>query len=259
MWFDGTWVSHLWFLIYLLIYSAIGALTHRLGKLIRVTNKRPFHKTLAVLHYRQSFLLLGPFFCMLPLILGKLWPALIYQSHFLHTVSFYGLLYYLPYFLVGMWLYNDGELQEEWTVVPYWQVGAMFLALSALLSCDRNGDFWEKIVYAYSKSLVSWLSCVLCLSLAKRFFDCKSDLLSYLSEASLSVYLSHHLLVIWLGFLLLPLPLPGAVKFLAVLLITLTVCLAFHNYVVQKVPLFRFLFTGRLNRDALSCSERHRA
>lgn len=245
MWLDGQWVSHLWFLICLLIFSAVGILAWRFGNLNGLANSRPFHRTLAILRYKQAFLLVVPLFCMLPLVLGQLWPALIYESHFFHTVSALRLLHYFPYYLVGMWVFSDRELQAEYSAVRFWQVGALLLALLGVFSFDENGGLWERIVNAYSDSLISWLSCVICLCLAKRFLDRKSRLFSYLSGASLSIYLSHHLMVVWLGFMLLSWPLPGAVKFLLVLSIALTFSLTFHSCVVLRVPLFRFLFTGK--------------
>jgi len=96
-WLHGSWVSHLWFLIHLLVSSVVGVFLCRLVGLSGLADSRAFRKTLAVLRYKRAFLLVVPLLCMLPLVLGKLWPSLIYGPHFFGTVSLLRLLYYPPF------------------------------------------------------------------------------------------------------------------------------------------------------------------
>src|SRR3546814_119138 len=83
--------------------------------------------------------------------------------------------------------------------------------------------------------------------LFRRWADRPSRTNRYLSDASYSIYLLHHLPVVVMASLLLPLALPAWCKFALVLVIASLVSLAAHHYLVRGHAPMRYLFNGKLD------------
>ena len=66
----------------------------------------------------------------------------------------------------------------------------------------------------------------------------------YLSEASYSIYLFHHLCVVVTASVLLPMPWAAPAKFAVVLAVAALLPLAMHHWLVRPHPTMRWLFNG---------------
>ena len=66
-----------------------------------------------------------------------------------------------------------------------------------------------------------------------------------LVRCSYTVFLVHHLVVVALGLLLLPLPWPALLKFSLNTSLSLLLCCAVHMMLVERWPLLRLLLNGR--------------
>lgn len=79
----------------------------------------------------------------------------------------------------------------------------------------------------------AWGSVGAALGLARRFAPSPGPLLSYLSEATLPVYIIHHVFVLWIGEALLPLLWPPAITILAIWLPASLASLAAYHWLIR--------------------------
>jgi glucans biosynthesis protein C len=240
---EGEYVFHLWFLLNLMVYFVCAYLAVRLFRapfevLGRFLNK--LSETLKI----WGVLLLLPTLTLAIMMLNKLGFPLYFKWHGL--IDMYAILIYFPYFLFGIFLYFNGDLLKQisqanpFIVFILWALAHFGLAYTAELS----GSLFD-IAKIYLSTLQTWLAVVLCFWVFKRFLSKPSVIMRALSDASYSVYLFHHVLVViigswigsqvnyaWLGFL---------VTLSCVLVSTLLI----HFYVVKKSSLMLLLFNGR--------------
>lgn len=246
-WRHGDWVVHLWFLNNLLLYSLLAALFYSLRPVgQRLVGWRMWPNWAARDHIPWLLLALGL------LAVGLRFPAYtwpLYSQRFMGITSLNELVEYLPYFLFGMWLYRDRELLHSFSQARAWQVGAFAAAAALLWLSFAEQNLAEKIIFNFSRGVLTWLACLFCFALFRHYWDQPSPVFLYLADASYTVYLFHHLCVVLLGLWLLPFSLSIYLKFIIIVSMTLTSTLLIHHYLILRIGILRFLFNGKhLNR-----------
>ncbi len=225
---------HLWFLYYLMAFSAIGALLYNVKWL-------KFEKS-----YRHSRCL---FFFPLILVPGALaagapMPA---PESFIPQgwpFAFYGIFYAAGWQLFGREQFLDALRPYVWHVVsscilmfvPYYMLMPV-LDLSTIVAGTSAHVFWIRFVEA---SLTAYLSVLLTISsllVGQRYLAGKNPFLSFIADSSYWVYLLHLPIVIFLQTVLVPLDLPWWLKFSIVLLGTVIPCMATYVVFVRYTPL----------------------
>jgi glucans biosynthesis protein C len=225
---------HLWFLYYLMAFSALGAL---FGSLKSVSFDALFQRS--------------GWFILCPLLLvpgafaaGSPLPA---PESFIPTwwpFAFYGFFY-----LTGWQLFSREQLLDAFR--PYvWHIAlaciAMFVPYYWLMPLlDLNGivvggstqDLWTRGIEACLTAYLSVLLTIMSLLLGQRFLSGKSPWLSLVADMSYWVYLIHLPIVVFLQTLLIPLALPLSLKFGLVVLGTLLPCVATYLVFVRYTPL----------------------
>ena len=243
-WLSGEWVSHLWFLLTLLQLFVIGIGLFAVAKQFNSTGR--LNRWLAPYRKNCYFLLILPFADLGWSVLDKIDPSLSHGTHFAGLFNVEDLITFLPYFLVGLWLYRDRRLQEQFHSIARWEWFA--LACSILLQhieSNAHGLNAESGLRIYSTSLTCALSSHICYVLFYKFMNRDSQVFRYLSDASYSIYLFHHLCVIVFGYLLLNVSIAIGYKFLAVEIATISVTLAIHHFLILRFKTLRFLFNGK--------------
>lgn len=94
------------------------------------------------------------------------------------------------------------------------------------------------------RAVCAWTAFRLLLGLALAWFARENRGVRALSQASYSIYLLHHAVVVVAGFALLTIPWPPGVEFAAIAVLGLLVPLAFHHAAVRRSPILRFLLNG---------------
>lgn len=234
---DGVPVSHLWFLIDLLLLILVAA---------------PLLPRMA----RASSFLAGHFPRRLPgqvlvlavatylVVLLARATGIAYASP-LELTSVYRLATYGPYFAVGILMYRLADIRAAFLRAP---PALLLVAVPLALFDELRQPDEGRLLYEAAQFLSllgTWMSVAAVLSLFRRAFPGESSLTRFVSEASYSIYLFHHVLVIALGMALIPSSLPLPVKFLAVCATTLLVTASLHVAVVRRIPVVRFLFNGK--------------
>lgn len=243
-WISGVWVSHLWFLLTLLQFFAVGIALFAISG--RVTDSGRLNRMLFPFRKNCYFLLLLPLSDLAWSVLDKLVPELLHGSHFYGLFNAEDFIVFLPYFLVGLWLYRDKKLQEQFHSIARWEWYALTISLLAhYVESNAHGLNPESVLRIYSASLICALSSHLCYVLFYKFMNRNSPFFRYLSDASYSIYLFHHICIIVFGYLLLNVSIAIGYKFLAVEFATISLTLAIHHFLILKFKPLRFLFNGK--------------
>jgi glucan biosynthesis protein C len=244
---EGDWASHLWFLNYLILYSVCTALVSRLRIPGLETIAHKLAGPLGFLRKNLRILWLLGMVSLVPPVLSKLAPSLLY-----HDLYGFGrlsnILEYLPFFLFGLWLFADEQMQREFTRVRAWHVALFAAVLASLyLTREEGGGIAIRLLHQYALALMPWLAVLFCFALFKRFFDRPSPIFFYLSDASYTIYLFHHVCMVGFGYLLTLWAGPIAVKFLLLVLAVTALTAGIHHFLMLRFDPLRRMFNGRPN------------
>ncbi|AGA29618.1 acyltransferase family protein [Singulisphaera acidiphila] len=223
---EAGWLSHLWFLVDLLIYCYVLAML------------RPL-----LLRFPQPSIFAGTVVLMMPIVtqafavgMGR---AVGYRLLFWGLLDAHRLATYALFFAFGA-IYRPGsdEVRDRQLVV--WSIVLLIIAIIAKVSTSLP------LLTLYADASLSWAGALICLQTGKRFIDRPNHFLRRLADASYTIYLFHHVIVIGLGIALLGLPITAWTKFLAIVLLTFILTFGIHRFVIAPFPLLGFLFNGRL-------------
>jgi len=244
LWLAGQWVSHLWFLLTLLQFFVVGIGLYLLGR--QLPSIPAASRLVAGLRKNCYFLLLVPSAELLWSIAAKFHPEIFHGSLCCGLLNQEDFLDFLPYFLLGLWLYKDQMLQDEFHRIARWEWGMLILSLVVqYLESNAHGFNTESLLRIYSLGLICALSSHICYVLFYRYMNRDSQVFRYLSDASYSIYLFHHICVVVFGYLLLSSNIAIGYKFLTVEIATFAVTLSLHHFLILRIPLLRFLFNGK--------------
>ena len=239
----GGYISHLWFLTNLIIYFIAAFLISTLfpqqlaglGRVITVLEEKlPL----------AAFLLLLPIASIAILATNKIGFPL--YSNIAGVFSTYSIFIYTPYFIFGVALgFSKNLLSRFSTFNPLASLITIAGSLAILHLLQPSQGALLEISNVYFSSLICWASVSLCFYFFYNMLNSSSQAWLFLSDASYTVYLFHHLFVISLGLTLTKLNLPPIAVMTSIIAITIGSTLLLHNYFVLKVKPVRFLFNGK--------------
>ena len=246
-WRTGAWVSHLWFLIYLLIYYAAVYLILKLRPAARALARGA-----AWLDSLSRYRLVGGgyFIVALPLLsVAMLAAAMLipwaYDKAF-GVVSLQGLLTYLPYFAFGMFGYFGTRVFEAFGRFRWWLIPLTILAYWARLEFRfEPTSLAEQIVSGYIRALLPWLLSYWVFVLFQWLCAQPSRFFAYLSDGSYTIYLFHHFCVIVFAMLLIDLAWPIWAKYGLIVVATFATTVAIHHFLILRIGLLRLMFNGK--------------
>jgi glucan biosynthesis protein C len=243
-WAAGQWIGHLWFLVYVLAFSIAAAALRAVWKSGGRESARAFGEgPLRHLSRRGLFLLLLPVVHVAGFALAGLFPALYLKWG---GISAYGLLTYGPYFAFGLLVFLSPRMRQEFHRVRPWQAIAIPVALSLeYLLGGRVASDWARAAIHYLDSFLVWSCCALLFAAFRRLLHRRSPLFVYLSEASYSIYLFHHLCVVAFAAWLALTDWNVLAKFSLVVGLSLAISMALHHFLVLRIPWARLLFMGK--------------
>lgn len=241
----GMYISHLWFLINLIFYFLFTAfLFSMLQKLPIIKATLSFFCKIVVRVPILLIIVLLPLVSICVLALNKVGFPL--YSHYLGFVNVYSLLTYLPFFAFGLLLrFSEGLLAQ------FSNIGVTFctlLVIAGLLGAKQTSfesTFLETILNQYFNGITCWASVSLCFFVFYNFVNKPSRTWLYLSEASYSVYLFHHLIVISIGLYLMGSGISAIAGMALTIGSTLLLTLCIHRYMISKFKTLRYLFNGK--------------
>ena len=242
-WFSEDWVSHLWFLNCLVIYFLVSGLVYALFS-------RQLIKIMDVLRNNKGILIGGLYLLALPLFSYGIQFA-GYRINFrfsgpLGFLNFDEIMQYAGYFIFGIFMGAHKHVIEDFSKFRAWTLAVLLASIYLLFNIlDDNNGAAHKIANRYLALLVIWILCTYCFFLFKTYLNNHSKIFLYLSDASYSIYLFHHLFVVAFGLLLIQLNISIYLKFILVMLATTVVTVILHHFLVLKISLLRLLFNGK--------------
>lgn len=243
-WGSGSLVSHLWFLAVLALYFClVGLFASPLRGLAR-------HAAAAWTCRPWVLLLALAVAIPVPLavaVLAKLVDPLL-ETQLLGMVRLDELLLYLPCFALGILLQAwpglfDRFARCTWPLLVLAGAGATGAYLTA-----GHDAIPYRAANLLATALLAWMVVRLVFAGFRAWLDRPSRTFAYLSDASYSIYLFHHLVVILVASALLPLQLGPGWKFLLVLAVATLLPLAAHHFLIRRSALLGYLFNGRTPR-----------
>ncbi|MDB5103722.1 MAG: acyltransferase 3 [Fibrobacteres bacterium] len=249
-WTGGEWIGHLWFLVNVFLYSAVAvgllALRKKWGPVI---GKGFAHARLR--HPASSRFLFerGGFMLLLPLGHFALFALAAFMP-FLYRIwggiTGYSLLHFLGYYLAGLALFVSARLREEFHRVRPWQILSVPAAYALGQYLDsRTGARWAGAAVFYLNSYLVWSTCAMVFAAFRFLLNRRYRVFAYLSEASYSIYLFHHVCVVALGLYMTGKDWDVHLEFGLIVSVSLAFSLAVHHYLVLRVRALRLLFMGK--------------
>jgi uncharacterized protein (DUF2147 family) len=224
-----TW-AHLWFVAYLFTFTVLylPVFTY----LLRTPPKD--HRMSRLVVYAPIVPLV-----LVQVLLRPYWPGIqnLYDD-------WANVAYYTTFLFAGFLLARNPRLeaiaQNEWRRALWLGLGTCVVLLGGVLKIYDSAP-----VLLAGSAIAGWCFVLAALGLARRFLDFGNPALGYLSEAAFPIYILHQAAIVVPGYFVVRLPLGIAVKFVALLAISVTLTFGAYHLVVRQIPLTRFLFGMR--------------
>ena len=202
-WITGDWIGHLWFLIVLLLYTAVAIILYKpLQRACRRFAANPRHALWILLAF--------PVLSIAVHAVAR--PSTAVADPFYGSISLHTLVTYLPYYLCGLALYHWRNFEPS--ALRAWPA---LLVATIIWAALRGAVFsWPAQLaplHALLRLLLPWLLVCWILLLFARYADRPTPVSRFIADSSYTVYLFHHLAVILLASALLNAPWNPFAKF----------------------------------------------
>lgn len=230
-----TW-QHLWFVVYLWVYSMVLALLMLLPAGVRARAARLCEATLN-----------GPAILAVPIALMALRALVLFpgvgETHALVDDGAAHALYF-PCFLFGVLLRGSSPL---WTAIRrWWRVAAVLAvaayAVVAMIEYRYPGetplDDTLTALFRAARTVQGWAMIVALIGIADRWLNRDAPIRTTLTEAVFPLYIAHQTIIVAVGWWLLPLGLPNLAAF--AILVVATAAGSWTFYIAgRSVPWLR--------------------
>ncbi|MES0321761.1 glucans biosynthesis protein MdoC [Citrobacter sedlakii] len=237
-------ISHLWFLLVLIILTTVSLwLFCLLRNKWTAANKNRL-TTLSMSKLTLIFLFTGVGYAAIRRTIFSVYPSILSDGMFNFVVM--QTLFYVPFFLLGALTFISPELKALFTRPSRGcTLGAAF-AFAAYLLNQRygSGDAWMyETEYVITMVMGLWMVNVV-FSLGHRLLNFQSARVTYFVNASLFIYLVHHPLTLFFGAYITPHITSNLLGFLCGLVFVIGIALALYE-IHLRIPLLKFLFSGK--------------
>lgn len=255
-------LSHIWFLVYLFLYSFVLLMDHKFYLFERISSSSYFgaRKHFKKIHFKLTVNFSSNLILYLKAVLYCFAPVLIVNWFFnkddsylrIQPVSF---TYYLAYFMIGVIAYKNSLLQNVNSLRIkniFHSIGiillfAIFLYLSEIDPYWMNFTFDSKRIFIrvfhwLIDILLAWSIIFLLLPLFQKYLDHTSPTLDHLRNSGMSIYLLHHPISLILANFLLKVNIPIFLKFSIHTLLVYFLSFFFYYYVIKKSFILKRVF-----------------
>ena len=248
-----TW-NHLWYVVYLMLYT-----------LVLAPFAKPFSKFMQSSGAKMTRFFFESRFGVFWVIFLPALPHLIYRTlldqHFPTThdvvTDWANHAHSFTFLLTGFLLAKD---KAFWAVMERGRFLFVGFALGLGLLLTVTWAHWDVIEKTeiflwparYGRVLYAWIAIAALLSLAQRFLNKPSPVLTYMTEAIFPWYILHQTLLIMAGYWLTRQGLSVGVEFAGVLLATVGGCFLIHELFIRRFNLIRPLFGLKLKKKEIS-------
>ncbi len=236
-------ISHLWFLLVLVILTtvSIGIFTW-FQKRQETSKPRPAAISLAKLSL--IFFLLGVAYAAIRRIIFIVYPAILSDGMFNFIVM--QTLFYAPFFILGALAFIHPDLKARFTTPSRGCTLGAAVAFIAYLLNQRygSGDAWMYETESVITMVMGLWMVNVVFSLGHRLLNFQSARVTYFVNASLFIYLVHHPLTLFFGAYITPHISSNLIGFLCGLIFVMGIALILYE-IHLRIPLLKFLFSGK--------------
>ncbi|RED52246.1 acyltransferase family protein [Aestuariispira insulae] len=174
-------------------------------------------------------------------------PYSPFQVAGIGIISPYNFAFYFVYFLAGLCLYWNNRLYET---VFKWEIWMVPLALVSL-ALQIKPEFFElptaleNAVFGLHLAL-KWITILTTLKLFHHYFrDKPSKTLLHMSDATMTVYVFHHVFVYLLGDFFVSIHWPVFIEWAIIVTASVSAAMAIHLFLVKPSTIMRFIINGQ--------------
>lgn len=233
--------GHLWFLAYLFTFSLIALPIFLYLKSEKVRWVTKALKKVASKSY-GIFLFFIPI-AVIEVLLRRAYPNL--QNLISDWANF---LMFITVFIYGFIMVSDDKFGEA--LDRHWKaaltIGLLIvIALSVVFAAGIQTGLNEDTYYVVEmilRGISIWFCLIGILGFGKRFLNRGGKFINYANEAALPVYIIHLPMVVMIGFYVIKFDLPIAVKYLAIVILSLIASILLYEIAVRRFNFVRFFF-----------------
>lgn len=237
-------VSHLWFLLVLVVLTTLGLAVFSWIKRRQQASITAFFDNVTMGKLTLLFLGLGLFYAALRRTLFIFFPHTLSDGLFNFVVM--QTLFYLPFFILGAQAFVNARLKTLFITPSPWCVAGALLGFVAYRVNQHfgSGDAWMYETEYVITMVLGLLMVNVVFSLGHRLLNFQSSRVTYFVNASLFIYLVHHPLTLLYGAWIAPAIGSNALGFITGLVFVIGVAVILYELHL-RVPLLRFLFSGK--------------
>lgn len=242
-------VSHLWFLLVLVILTTLGMILFQKINNFIIRNEKSNRAPVSLGKLSVLFLGFGILYAAIRRTIFIIHAPLLSDGLFNFVVM--QTLFYLPFFMLGALTFKRESLKTLFTTPSRWSlVGATF-AFAAYLLNQRygRGDAWMYETESVITMLMGLWMVNVVFSLGYKMLNFKSARVTYFVNASLFIYLVHHPLTLFFGAFITPYITSNILGFFIGLVFVVGIALVLYE-IHLRIPLLRFLFSGKPQEKA---------
>jgi hypothetical protein len=237
---------HLWFVLYLLVYSLV---LLPFLKFIRSERSTDFKiKARKWLASPIGMLQIPAFFILFTQVVLR--PFFPDELHNLTDVAY--IVFYGCFFFFGVLLYSD---QELWLSIERNRKQSFVAAVLILIPFYGVFLHWHKVIdigiynkdaldviFNVSSIFVSWYTLITVIGYGQHYLNKPNKILPYTNEGLYPFYILHQTVIIWIGFYICRLDWSIAAKYWSICLLTLVACIGFYFLAIRPFNIMRLFF-----------------
>ena len=236
-----VWHMHLWFLLSLIFFVLLGSLLrHSISNFSNLVEEKLFNSRTSIKLIPTLVLVFGVFVSLTLMAFLRIIQNFIGEVPWLVRVTFQ----YVPFYLIGMLLFNSPKLLERVREADYILGGVI---LSAYFLARYGSEFVSCGGVFVMVSLIAvriWV-CFFFLGLGFRFLNMENRFTSLMSRSIYTIYIFHFLILYGVATAVSPLFEITPVTYWVVVILTLAFSLLLHVFLIERSPFLSFVFNGR--------------
>jgi len=224
---NGTFTfSHLWFILYLLVFSMIGLAPFLY---LRRRSGARLLSWLAALSLRPGVILLFA----VPLFI---------TDYLARDVGRFFLLFLLGYVVVADGRFGAAIDRHKRVALALGIIATAVLNAVWRSHVDLSEDTPQSLGFRFLYQLDGWFWIVAIIGYGHRFLGVDNQVLRYANEAAYPFYILHNTVIVIIGFYVLKLRMDVSASFTFIALASLVATLGFYDLFVKRIGMLRFLF-----------------
>lgn len=253
------WIEHVWFLIFLIVYTLLLALPYRFGRPDSVSRMASAAGGLILgsrVNLALAAIAAGAFSMLSVAVLKVLGMTFIFWN----MIYLSEMASLLPVFAMGCLLAARREYIERFASIDGLAVALALAGTATLMQIHLREEAVYRALTFFLVPLTGIYWSKILLFVALRWLDTPNAWVRKLVNASMTIYLVHMVIIVFLGAAFALVDLPPVGEFLIITVATGVLSLGFHQ-LVSRNWLLMFLFTGiakgRQSRPSQARNEAH--